>query len=201
MRSEHLKCRPSQRLNNIKEGKLNEKIINRNSGSGNSYAHLTDARICRGQKHQRDKHYRRSSKGGRIWLNADEILEPFKGTFAEGKEYGVEVDMSVEEAYELSETDLKITVNGKSVSGTIGDNSISVFSSVKAVSDKKDSTPDSASTADSATSDSATTDGANNANGSIPTNEGNGTFVLFGVVIGIVAVAGVAYFIYIKKNK
>ena len=25
MRSEHLKCRPSQRLNNIKEGKLNEK--------------------------------------------------------------------------------------------------------------------------------------------------------------------------------
>ena len=109
--------------------------------------------------------------------------------------------MSVEEAYELSETDLKITVNGKSVSGTIGDNSISVFSSVKAVSEKKDSTPDSASTADSATSDSATTDGANNANGSIPTNEGNGTFVLFGVVIGIVAVAGVAYFIYIKKNK
>ena len=136
-----------------------------------------------------------------VWLNADEILEPFKGTFAEGKEYGVEVDMSVEEAYELSETDLKITVNGKSVSGTIGDNSISVFSSVKAVADEKDSTPDSASTSDSATTDSATTDGANNANGSIPTNEGNGTFVLFGVVIGIVAVAGVAYFIYIKKNK
>ena len=136
-----------------------------------------------------------------IFIIQTEILEPFKGTFAEGKEYGVEVDMSVEEAYELSETDLKITVNGKSVSGTIGDNSISVFSSVKAVSDKKDSTPDSASTADSATSDSATTDGANNANGSIPTNEGNGTFVLFGVVIGIVAVAGVAYFIYIKKNK
>lgn len=136
------------------------------------------------------------------WADAEDITKPFEGTFDGGSEYPVVINLSVEQDYEISESDFTVKVNGTSASGTIEAGSITVYSSVKAAPENNGgSTKDSPSTADSATADSGRSyDSSNNANGSIPTNEDNKTFIIFGVVIGIVAAAGIAYFIYTKKN-
>lgn len=142
------------------------------------------------------------------WVQANDMLKPFKGTFAEGEEYGIIVNLKIEDGYTIEDPDFKITINNETVSANISADEISVMHSLRAGKKNNDS-PGKTSTGDS-TSDSSSDstndsgknyDNSNNANGSIPTNEGNATFIIFGVVIGIVAVAGVAYFIYTRKKK
>ncbi len=142
------------------------------------------------------------------WVQANDMLKPFEGTFADGEEYGIIVNLKIDEGYSIADSDFKITVNGKSASANISAGEISVMHSLRAV--KADSnTAGKISTADStrdSSSDSSADSGrnygnSNNSNGSIPTNEGNGTFIIFGILILIIAAGGVAYFIYVKKNK
>ena len=56
-------------------------------------------------------------------------------------------------------------------------------------------------TADQTVDSAKNYDNSNNANGAIATNEDNRTLQLFIIVIGIVAVAGVAYFVIQFRNK
>lgn len=79
-------------------------------------------------------------------------------------------------------------------------------SGAKAVVAQVQSTADSAeetapATADQTVDSAKNYDNSNNANGAIATNEGNKTLELFIIVIGIVAVAGVVYFVIQFKNK
>lgn len=147
------------------------------------------------------------------WTMADDMLAPFKGTFAEGKTYGVTADVQPDGDRRFSETDLKVTVNGKTAVCTVGDGKLTVFAEVKAekaASDDKTvktTKPAAAATPDAATPDAATSDSGknydntNNANGAIPTNESNATVIIFAVVIGIAAAGGIAYFIITKRKK
>lgn len=136
------------------------------------------------------------------WTKSDDMLTPFEGTFETGKTYGVTVDVQPGEGMQFSETDLKVTVNGKTAVCNVGDGKLTVFAEVKAANSAK-----AAATLDSATPDSATADSGknydntNNANGAIPTNESNATVVIFAVVVGIAAAGGVAYYIITKNKK
>ena len=136
------------------------------------------------------------------WTKSDDMLTPFEGTFETGKTYGVTVDVQPGEEMQFSETDLKVTVNGKTAVCNVGDGRLTVFAEVKAANSAK-----AAATLDSATPDSATADSGknydntNNANGAIPTNESNGTVVIFAIVVGIAAAGGVAYYIITKNKK
>lgn len=56
-------------------------------------------------------------------------------------------------------------------------------------------------TADQTADSAKNYDSSNNANGAIATNEDNKTLQLFIIVIGIVAVAGVVYFVIQFRNK
>ena len=140
---------------------------------------------------------------GAGWTKSDDMLTPFEGTFETGKTYGVTVDVQPGEGMQFSETDLKVTVNGKTAVCNVGDGKLTVFAEVKAADSAKaaEASRDSA-TPDSATADSGKNyDNTNNANGAIPTNESNATVVIFAVVVGIAAAGGVAYYIITKNKK
>ncbi len=143
-----------------------------------------------------------STEGAQVvsaqWTEPGDVLTPFEGVFAEGTEYGVTVNIKINEEYGISDSDFKVTVNGEPASANIKPGEISVMHSLVAV---KGGASTSDSTADSTADSGKSYDNSNNANGAIPTNEGNGTFIIFGVVIGIIAAAGVAYFIYTKRKK
>lgn len=135
------------------------------------------------------------------WTEADYQTVPRE--FTAGKEYGVSVAICPEDGYRFSDNTITLTVNGAKASGSLESDGMVVYATVKAEA-AKTATQDSAdpSTKDSATPDSGKNyDNSNNANGAIPTNEGNGTVIIFAVVIGIAAAAGVAYFIITKKKK
>ncbi|MEE0958045.1 MAG: hypothetical protein UH734_08210 [Ruminococcus sp.] len=135
------------------------------------------------------------------WTETDYVTVPKK--FTAGEEYGVSVAVCPEDGYKFSDNTITLTVNGEKASGSLESDGMVVYATVKAEV-KKSATGDSAgsSTKDSATPDSGKNyDNSNNANGSIPTNEGNATVIIFAVVIGIAAVAGVAYFIITKRKK
>ena len=130
------------------------------------------------------------------------MLTPFEGTFETGKTYGVTVDVQPGEGMQFSETDLKVTVNGKTAVCNVGDGKLTVFAEVKAANSAKAAATTDSATPDSATADSGKNyDNTNNANGAIPTNESNATVVIFAVVVGIAAAGGVAYYIITKNKK
>ena len=136
------------------------------------------------------------------WTKSDDMLTPFEGTFETGKTYGVTVDVQPGEGMQFSETDLKVTVNGKTAVCNVGDGKLTVFAEVKAANSAKAAATTDSATPDSATADSGKNyDNTNNANGAIPTNESNATVVIFAVVVGIAAAGGVAYYIITKNKK
>lgn len=136
------------------------------------------------------------------WTKSDDMLTPFEGTFETGKTYGVTVDVQPGEGMQFSETDLKVTVNGKTAVCNVGDGKLTVFAEVKAANSAKAAATTDSPTPDSATADSGKNyDNTNNANGAIPTNESNATVVIFAVVVGIAAAGGVAYYIITKNKK
>ncbi len=136
------------------------------------------------------------------WTKSDDMLTPFEGTFETGKTYGVTVDVQPGEGMQFSETDLKVTVNGKTAVCNVGDGNLTVFAEVKAANSAKAAATTDSATPDSATADSGKNyDNTNNANGAIPTNESNATVVIFAVVVGIAAAGGVAYYIITKNKK
>ncbi len=136
------------------------------------------------------------------WTKSDDMLTPFEGTFETGKTYGVTVDVQPGEGMQFSETDLKVTVNGKIAVCNVGDGKLTVFAEVKAANSAKAAATTDSATPDSATADSGKNyDNTNNANGAIPTNESNATVVIFAVVVGIAAAGGVAYYIITKNKK
>lgn len=136
------------------------------------------------------------------WTKSDDMLTPFEGTFKTGKTYGVTVDVQPGEGMQFSETDLKVTVNGKTAVCNVGDGKLTVFAEVKAANSAKAAATTDSATPDSATADSGKNyDNTNNANGAIPTNESNATVVIFAVVVGIAAAGGVAYYIITKNKK
>ena len=139
---------------------------------------------------------------GAGWTKSDDMLTPFEGTFETGKTYGVTVDVQPGEGMQFSETDLKVTVNGKTAVCNVGDGKLTVFAEVKAANSAKAAATTDSATPDSATADSGKNyDNTNNANGAIPTNESNATVVIFAVVVGIAAAGGVAYYIITKNKK
>lgn len=139
---------------------------------------------------------------GAGWTKPDDMLTPFEGTFETGKTYGVTVDVQPGEGMQFSETDLKVTVNGKTAVCNVGDGKLTVFAEVKAANSAKAAATTDSATPDSATADSGKNyDNTNNANGAIPTNESNATVVIFAVVVGIAAAGGVAYYIITKNKK
>ena len=139
---------------------------------------------------------------GAGWTKSDDMLTPFEGTFETGKTYGVTVDVQPGEGMQFSETDLKVTVNGKTAVCNVGDGKLTVFAEVKAANSAKAAATTDSPTPDSATADSGKNyDNTNNANGAIPTNESNATVVIFAVVVGIAAAGGVAYYIITKNKK
>lgn len=136
------------------------------------------------------------------WTKSDDMLTPFEGTFETGKTYGVTVDVQPGEGMQFSETDLKVTVNGKTAVCNVGDGILTVFAEMKAANSAKAAATTDSPTPDSATADSGKNyDNTNNANGAIPTNESNATVVIFAVVVGIAAAGGVAYYIITKNKK
>lgn len=136
------------------------------------------------------------------WTKSNDMLTPFEGTFETGKTYGVTVDVQPGEGMQFSETDLKVTVNGKTAVCNVGDGKLTVFAEVKAANSAKAAATTDSATPDSATADSGKNyDNTNNANGAIPTNESNATVVIFAVVVGIAAAGGVAYYIITKNKK
>lgn len=138
------------------------------------------------------------------WMESDSLTAPVTATFESGKSYSVSVSVCPEEGYSFSGNTLKLTVNGKTADGTMNSDGVTVYSVLEAEAPQTDATPDTAigSSSDSASPDSGKNyDDSNNANGSIATNEGNATLIIFAVVIGIAAAAGVAYFIITKRKK
>ena len=73
------------------------------------------------------------------WTKSDDMLTPFEGTFETGKTYGVTVDVQPGEGMQFSETDLKVTVNGKTAVCNVGDGKLTVFAEVKAANSANES--------------------------------------------------------------